>query len=218
MTKLLHIWLHVFCRTFMFLYEFEWILFTGAANSAPFLLVVSLFRQHCVGVSSLSWFWIVVERHTATHYLIDYESNTRPQIAVILIFTHVVTSFSMAAALLMGAAYDIVITLCIGAPLYAATQIYLTMMLYYLRKYNKRVITEISRDPFKGKRYSLATKYQLNENLRGLEILRRLLLSATLFNSFIGLFITIAYGFFNESSPIAQILFSFLDMLIGLWV
>ncbi|CAJ0929368.1 unnamed protein product, partial [Mesorhabditis belari] len=150
-------------------YQFGWFQFTGQPNSAPFLLFLSVGRQHCLAVSCISCLFILVERIAATWFLLDYEEKKRLYISAMLLVVQFFGCFGVVGAILIGAAYNIPLTILIVAPPYAMAQIFIAILHHVLRWYNKRVIRQISKNPFKGKRYSLTTRYQLEENLRGLE-------------------------------------------------
>ncbi|CAJ0929876.1 unnamed protein product, partial [Mesorhabditis belari] len=184
-------------------------------NSATMLLVFCTIRMYAVSFTVIAIFPIFLERCFATLFVQDYEKEKRTYIFFGIILFLMLFCSICPFVILIGIAMERTTTLYIVTPCYMIAHITHHLAHQLLKKYNQQIVAQISEHPLEGRQYTLATRFQLKENLRALDLLHRMLSVSTIVNVYYGTFIVITFTFFDSEAPGAQILMAMIELMLA---
>ncbi|CAJ0568708.1 unnamed protein product, partial [Mesorhabditis spiculigera] len=214
-------------RTILLFYEFEVVSVTGRLAQDWLLLLPCTLRYFLACVSTLSFFVIINERIAATYFIKDYEQHKRSWIFGIIMFSFLILGTTVCPLIgfyVSGA--RLIVFLCFFlVPLSIFMVGWQTLAYYCLLKHNNKLLKELSRDLRPGKRgYHLSMRYQVSENLRALEMVKKIVFCLAISGISNGGLAIFHFIIFDERFPfigcwmeVATALYVLFFLLTSLW-
>ncbi|CAJ0933186.1 unnamed protein product, partial [Mesorhabditis belari] len=158
---------------------------------------------------------VVIERMLATYYIKNYEQMSRFHISRWLIIGTSLSSLNISIIGVFASAQLRFEIACLCVPFYLVMIAGFLFGFYHFTSANSKVMERIEKLTIESGGYNLATRYQLEENLRSLKLLRSFVTWGAFADVVMNLWICYALVFFDERQIGDQILMAIFELIIA---